>query len=73
MLKLIYDRQSVCPGVRHPSGTRDQIFFLLEFSFRQLRLCYFVAPSLTTGRVCNLLVQLLLGLAKALKYGLVNS
>jgi hypothetical protein len=45
----------VRPGVGHPSGTRDQFFFLLEISFRQLRLCYFVAPSLTRGRVCNLL------------------
>jgi hypothetical protein len=52
-------------GVRPPFGTRDQFFFLLEISFRQLRLCYFVAPSLTKGRVCNLLVQLLLGLARA--------
>jgi hypothetical protein len=51
----------VCPGVRRPSGNRDQFFFPLEISFRQLRLCYFVAPSLTGGRVCNLLVQLLLG------------
>jgi hypothetical protein len=59
----------VCPGVRRPSGTRDQFFFLSEFSFRQLRLCYFVAPSLTRGRVCNLLVQLLLGLARALTLG----
>jgi hypothetical protein len=41
-------------GVRHPSGTRDQFFFLLEISFSQLRVCYFVAPSLTRGRVCNL-------------------
>jgi hypothetical protein len=38
-----------CPGVRRPSGTRDQFFF------RQLRICYFVAPSLTRGRVCNFL------------------
>jgi hypothetical protein len=29
--------------------------FLLEIFFRQLRVCYFVAPSLTGGRVCNLL------------------
>jgi hypothetical protein len=42
-------------GVRRPSGTRDQFFFLLEISFRQLRLCYFVAPSLMWGRICNLL------------------
>jgi hypothetical protein len=33
-------------GVRHPSGTRNQFFFLLEISF--------VEPSLTRGRVCNL-------------------
>jgi hypothetical protein len=45
----------VCLSVRHPSGTRDQFFFLLEIYFRQLRVCYFVAPSLTTGRVCNVL------------------
>jgi hypothetical protein len=45
----------VCLGVRRPSGTRDQFFFVLEISFRQLRVCYFVVPSLTRGRVCNLL------------------
>jgi hypothetical protein len=59
----------VCPGVRRPSVTRDQFFFLLEISFRQLRLCYFVAPSLTRGRVCNLIVQLLLGLARTVTLG----
>jgi hypothetical protein len=48
-------RRPVCPGVRRPSGTRYKFFFLLEISFRQLWLCYFVAPSLTKGRVCNLL------------------
>jgi hypothetical protein len=48
----------VCPGVRRPPGTRDQLFFLLEISFRQLLLCYFVAPSLRRGRVCNLLYKL---------------
>jgi hypothetical protein len=47
-------------GVRHPSGTRDKFFFLLEIFFRQLRVCYFVAPSLTRGRVCNLLLLLVL-------------
>jgi hypothetical protein len=45
----------VCLGVRRPSGTCDQFFFLLEIFFRQLHVCYFVAPSLTRGRVCNLL------------------
>jgi hypothetical protein len=29
-LKLMYDRQPVCLGVGHPTGTRDQFFFLLE-------------------------------------------
>jgi hypothetical protein len=47
-------------GVKHPSGTRDQFFFLLEIFFRQLRACYFVAPSLTRGRVYNLLLLLVL-------------
>jgi hypothetical protein len=45
----------VCLGVRRPSGTRDQFFFLPEISFRQLQVCYFVVPSLTRGRFCNLL------------------
>jgi hypothetical protein len=45
----------VCPGVRRPSGTCDLFFFLLEVSFRQLRVCNFVAPSLTRGWVCKLL------------------
>jgi hypothetical protein len=42
-------------AVRHPSGTRDQFFFLLEIFFRQLRVGYFVVPSLTRVRFCNLL------------------
>jgi hypothetical protein len=71
-LKLIYDGQSVGQSVLVSGtqlGTRDQFFFLLEISFRQLRVCYFVAPSLTRGRVCNLLVQLLLSLARAVTLG----
>jgi hypothetical protein len=67
-LKLIL-LPTVSPGVRRSSGTCDQFFFLLEISFRQLRLCYFVAPSLTRGRVCTLLLQLLLGLARAVTLG----
>jgi hypothetical protein len=59
----------VCPGVRRPYGTCDQFIFLLQISFRPLRLCYFVAPSLTRGLVCNLLVQLLLGLVRAVTLG----
>jgi hypothetical protein len=55
----------VCHGVRHATGTSNQFFFLLEIFFRQLCAWYFVAPSLTRGWVCNLRVQLLLGLARA--------
>jgi hypothetical protein len=50
----------VCLGVRHPSGTHDQFFFLLEIFFRQLRVCYFVPPSLMRGWICNLLLLLVL-------------
>jgi hypothetical protein len=50
-------------GVRHPSGTSDQFFLLLEIFFRQLRDCYFVAPSLMRGRVCDLLLLLVLASA----------
>jgi hypothetical protein len=57
-------------GVRHASGTRDQFFFLLEIFFRQLRVCYFVVPTLTRGRVCNLLF--LLVLANAVQLGSVS-
>jgi hypothetical protein len=57
-LKLIYDRQSVGHSVLVP-GTHlrpvTNFFSLLEIFFRQLLVCYFVAPSLTRGRVCNLL------------------
>jgi hypothetical protein len=49
--------RSVCLGLRHPFGTRDQFLFLLEIYFRQLQVYYFVAPSLTIGRVCNLLYK----------------
>jgi hypothetical protein len=47
--------RSVCLGVKRPSGTFDHFFFLIEIPFRHMRVCYFVAPSLTRGRVCNLL------------------
>jgi hypothetical protein len=67
-LRLTVSRP-VSLGVRRPSGTRDQFFFLLEIFFRHMRFSNFVAPSLTRGRVCNLLVQLLLGLARAVTLG----
>jgi hypothetical protein len=56
--KLIYDRQSVGQSFL-VSGTHlgpaTNFFFQLEIFFRQLPVCYFVEPSLTRGRVCNLL------------------
>jgi hypothetical protein len=66
-LRLTISRP-VCSGVRRPPETCDQFFFLLEISFGQLRVCYFVAPSLTRGRAC-ITVQLLLGLARAVTFG----
>jgi hypothetical protein len=44
----------VCLGVRLRSGTCDQFSFLLEIFFRQLRVCYFTAPSLTIGHTPSL-------------------
>jgi hypothetical protein len=55
--------------VRHPSGTLDQFFFLLEIFFRQLRVCYFVAPSLTRRGGLYFPIQLLLVLARAVTLG----
>jgi hypothetical protein len=60
-LKLNYDLQSVGQSVLvsgNPLGPATNFFFPLEIFFRQLRVCYFVAPSLTRGRVCNLLLML---------------
>jgi hypothetical protein len=50
-------RRPVRLGVRPLSRTLDQFFFLLEILF------YFVAPSLTRGRVCNLPLMLVLASA----------
>jgi hypothetical protein len=57
-------------GVRPPSGTRDQFFFPLDIFFRLLLVCYFVAPSLTRGRVCNLLLPLVVASAVPLESAL---
>jgi hypothetical protein len=45
-----------CLGVKHPSGAQDQILFTV----RQLRVCWCGAPSLTTERICRLLLLLVL-------------
>jgi hypothetical protein len=49
-------------GVRRPSGTCDQFNSLLEI-LDSCGFCYFVAPSLRRGRVCNLLLLLVLASA----------
>jgi hypothetical protein len=56
-------KRPVCLGVRHPSGTRDQFFSSLLIVFRQLRVCWCEAPSLTRSRVCSF--QFLPGIASA--------
>jgi hypothetical protein len=55
----------VCFGVRPPFGVHDQIFvFCLTVA------CFLCeAPSLMRGWVCNLVVQMLLGLARAATLG----
>jgi hypothetical protein len=55
----------VCLGVGLPTWAHDQNFF----SVWQLQVSWCGAPSLTRGWVCNLPVQLLLGLARAVTLG----
>jgi hypothetical protein len=65
-LKLNYDRQSVDQSVLVSGshlGPVTNFSFSLKFSLDKLRVCYFVAPSLTRGRVCNLLLLLVLNRA----------
>jgi hypothetical protein len=58
-LKLIYERQSVGQSVLVSGAHLGPVTnFSLSSKFpsdRQLHFCYFVAPSLTKGRVCNIL------------------
>jgi hypothetical protein len=53
----------VCLGIKHPSGTYDQIFITV----RHLLVCWCGALSLARGRVCRL--QMLLALASAGTFG----
>jgi hypothetical protein len=59
-LKLIYDRRSVGQSV---------LVTRFLFSVWRLQVSWCVAPSLTRGWVCNVLVELLLGLARAVTLG----
>jgi hypothetical protein len=63
--KLIFQSIVWCQATIRACG---QFFFILEIFQRQLRVCYFMAPSLTRGQVCNLL--LLLAVASAVPLGL---
>jgi hypothetical protein len=49
------DSQSASLAPRTHLGPVTNFFPLLEIFFRQLRVCYFVAPSLMRGWICNLL------------------
>jgi hypothetical protein len=63
-----YYWRSVCLGVRHTSGTRDHLFLpVFCYYFRQLRVCWCGAPSLTRGQVCSF--QLLLSFASRVSLG----
>jgi hypothetical protein len=55
--------QSVCLGVRHPSGTVTISPLLSLIMFRQLQVCWCGVPSLTRSQVCNF--QFLPGIARA--------
>jgi hypothetical protein len=66
--KLIYGRQSVGKSVL-VSGSHLEPVTRFLFSVWRLRVSWCGAPSLTRGRVCNLLVQLLLSLARAVTLG----
>jgi hypothetical protein len=67
-LKLIYDRRSVGQYVL-VSGSRMEPMTRFLFSFWLLQVSWCGASSLTRRWVCNLLVQLLLSLARAVILG----
>jgi hypothetical protein len=68
MLKLIYDRQSVGQSLL-VSGSHLGPMTRFLFSVWRLWVSWCGAPSFTRGWVCNLLLQLLLGLPKAVTLG----
>jgi hypothetical protein len=70
--KLHYDRQSVGQSVMVSGahlGPATNFSFSLKFLLGSY-CCYFVAPSLTRGRVCNLLLLLVLASAVTLRSAL---
>jgi hypothetical protein len=64
------DSQSASPSwCQAPIRDTRPIFFLLEILFGQFKVRYFVAPSLTRGWVCNLLLLLVIACAFPLESG----
>lgn len=47
-------------------GPVTNFFFFVEITYRQLRVCYYMELSLTTGRIY--ILQLMLGLANAVPF-----
>jgi hypothetical protein len=60
----------VCPDNRPLCGTSDQLYFFFNANcLETFAVFYYGASSLTRGRVSNLLLQVLLGLANAVTVG----
>jgi hypothetical protein len=59
----------VCPSIRPPSRSRDQFLTSMENILRYLRVSSCGTISLTRGRGCNLYVQVLLDLSRAVTIG----
>jgi hypothetical protein len=68
-LKLSYDRRSVGQSILVSGSHLEPMTRFFFFSVRQLRVSWHGTPSLTRWWVCNLLAQLLLGLARAVTLG----
>jgi hypothetical protein len=66
-LKLVYDQRSVGQSIL-VSGSHLEPMTRFLFSVWRLQVSWYGAPSLIRRWVCNLLVQLLLGLARAVTH-----
>jgi hypothetical protein len=66
--ELYYNRRSVGQSVLVP-GSYPDLVTRFNFLYWQLRVWLCVLPSLTRGWICNLLVQLVKGLARAVTGG----
>jgi hypothetical protein len=67
-VKLIYDRRSVGHSVL-VSGSHPEPMTRFLFSVWRLWVSWCVAPSLTRGWICNILIQLFLVLPRAVTLG----